>query len=155
MSEIFNDAYPKDNVSVAKALVKIEGVQLDNDDVEFDRVEVQTDGKVYNEGEATYVIYQETELTGMEGTTTILKVCNEYLEMKRKGSVNTKLSFELGKQTTSMYDCEAGSMMMSVSTDKLETSSNVLGLNVNLEYVVTMNNSFLAKNRLVITVVYQ
>jgi len=155
MSKIFNDAYPNDNVSVAKALVKVEGIQMDNDDVEFDRVEVQTDGKVYNEGDATYIIYQETELTGMEGTTTILKVCDDYLEMKRKGSVNTKLSFELGKQTTSMYDCEAGSMMMSVSTDKLETTSNTFGINVNLEYVVTMNNSFLAKNRLNITVVYQ
>lgn len=155
MSGSFNEAYPNDSVSVARALVKVEGVQSDNEGTEMDRVEVQTDGKVYHEEGATYIIYQETELTGMEGTTTILKVCENYLELKRKGSVNTKLSFELGKQTTSMYDCEAGSMMMTVSTEKLEVSSNKFGMNVDLEYVVVMNNSFLAKNALKIAVVYQ
>ena len=149
-----DNVYGNNEILVSRALVKVEGARYELDGTEIERIEVQSEGKVYGENGAVHVIYKETELTGMEGTTTILSVSDDMLEIKRSGNINSDLVFQLGKQTTSMYDCDAGSMVMQVTTDKLLCTQDDEGIVIELEYSVIMNNSFLAKNALTVNVMY-
>jgi len=53
-------------------IISVKGVQTsENNDKNV--LELVTEGKYYKKGNAYYVTYKESEVTGMEGTTTTLK----------------------------------------------------------------------------------
>ena len=55
-----------------EVLISFKGTQ--NNGEERDKIELYTEGKFYKKGDHYYISYAESELTGMEGTTTTLKV---------------------------------------------------------------------------------
>ena len=73
------------------------------DDVDPDATELTTEGTLELTEEGLLLTYQETALTGMEGTTTTFEVSGPQVILRRVGSVNSQMVFEEGRQHTSLY----------------------------------------------------
>ncbi len=66
-----------------------------------------------------YITYKETELSGMEGTTTTLRISEDTLSILRFGAYNSKLEFKQGEERLTYYQTPYGTMEMNVKTELL------------------------------------
>ena len=65
------------------------------EDMEPDSIELMTEGTLTLTGEGGMVLsYQESELTGLEGTTTAFEIRGAQVILTRTGSVNSQMVFE-------------------------------------------------------------
>lgn len=104
-------------------ILKIKGRQMPAGEEE-DIVELITEGKVYDKDNAKYLVYEESELSGMKGCTTTLKITDDKIEMRRFGNATSQLVFEKGKRHVSNYSTPYGNFRMEILTKKLECSLN-------------------------------
>jgi len=70
-----------------KAIISVSSKQTD----EEEPIEVVTPGSFYKKNDSYYAVYKETELSGMEGTTTTLKIKKDKFSLIRMGSTSTKM----------------------------------------------------------------
>ena len=89
---------------------------LNNDEV----IEVVTPGKfLLGEGEFR-AVYEESELSGMAGTTTTLVIKDDMLVLEREGSTETKMEFKKGENMISLYNTPYGMMNINIATEELD-----------------------------------
>ena len=84
-------------------MLRIVGRQIDrNDEVSEETVEFMTEGKAYKKGGATYLVYEESEMSGLAGVKTTLRIGDDgSVRMKRFGSgimLDTVMEFHQGKR---------------------------------------------------------
>ena len=89
---------------------------LDKDEV----IEVVTPGKLLLGENEFKAIYEESEISGMEGTTTTLIIKDDVLVLEREGSTTTKMEFKEGEDMISLYNTPYGMMNINISTIKLD-----------------------------------
>ena len=105
-------------------MLRIIGRQINAEsEVTEDSVEFMTEGKVYKKGKTTYLVYEETEMSGMAGVTTSLRIDGEGgVRMKRFGNdvmMDTVMEFAPGKRFSSLYETPYGSFEMEVLTNQI------------------------------------
>ena len=111
--------------------------------------ELMTEGAMTLEedGEIT-LTYQETELTGMEGTTTRFSIRDDTVVMARTGMVNSQLVFQRGKRNSSLYETPWGMMQVDVFTTslahRLDGRGGILEIkfNISVDHQVAGENQF-------------
>ena len=64
-------------------MMKIIGTQV-TADLEEDQLEFITEGKLYEKGDALYLIYDESEISGMPGCRTRLKLKNGTIDVYKR-----------------------------------------------------------------------
>jgi len=64
------------------AIISVVSKQADGND-DGDIIEVVTPGKFYKQDDCYYAVYEETEISGMKGTTTTLKIDEEKFTLIR------------------------------------------------------------------------
>ena len=70
-----------------------------------DTIELVTEGCLEPDGDDGYTLsYQESELTGLEGTLTTFQIERDRVTLLRVGEVNSQMVFEEGRRHLSMYD---------------------------------------------------
>jgi len=120
-----------------------------------DSVEFITEAKLYKKGEAMYLIYDESELSGIPGCKTRLKMKANEIQMKRFGmgtGFNSEIKFKKGKRYMGFYDTPFGPIEMEVLTDRLEnTLSEEGGGHVNIDYSVSLKGLMEGRNSINIT----
>ena len=135
--------------------LKIIGKQC-YDGKEEDQMEFITDGQLYVRDDSVYMIYDESEVSGMTGCKTTLKVKGDSVKMRRIGEIgfNTELYFEKGKRFSSTYDTPYGPMDIEVLTSRAENNLNMEELkgNIDIEYNVSLEGMAEGKNRLTIDI---
>lgn len=100
-------------------MLKIVGKQVTIDSEEA-QLEFVTEGKYFVKGDSVYLMYDESEFSGMEGCTTSLKITGDNIKMKRYGDsigLDTEIVFEKGKRFKGFYDTPYGSVEMEVLTN--------------------------------------
>ena len=111
--------------------------------------ELMTEGSMTLEedGEIT-LTYQETELTGMEGTTTRFTIRGGMVTLTRTGGVNSQLVFQRGKRNSSLYETPWGMMQVDVFTTslahRLDGRGGILEIkfNISVDHQVAGENQF-------------
>ncbi|MFO7635801.1 MAG: DUF1934 domain-containing protein [Clostridia bacterium] len=83
-------------------------------------MEFITEGKYSRIGDVYYVSYQESRMTGMDGTTTTLEIDKDSVTMRRKGSVNTSFMFKKGQKSVSHYSTEYGVFTINIVARDLD-----------------------------------
>ena len=83
-------------------IISIRGTQ-DYSGTDPDTMELVTEGKLAVQDGALCLSYEESELTGMEGTTTVFQVEPEKVTLLRLGSVQSEMVFEEGRRHMSLY----------------------------------------------------
>ena len=82
----------------------------------------------------------ESELTGMEGTTTVFRVEPARITLQRSGTLESQMVFELGHEDRSLYDMGFGALMITVLTDRLENTLTDAGGEMDVSYSVAIEN---------------
>ncbi|WP_026893561.1 DUF1934 domain-containing protein [Clostridiisalibacter paucivorans] len=132
--------------------IKIKGKQTDENGKE-DIIELLTEGKFYKKRDIYYIVYEETEISGMEGTTTTLKIEGDKVSMKRFGSNTSDMVFEKGKRFNTYYMTPYGNLDMEILTNKMAIDISDTGKgNIELGYRVNISNSIESNNELLINV---
>jgi uncharacterized beta-barrel protein YwiB (DUF1934 family) len=134
-----------------KIMMKIIGRQAsegDNDQMEF-----ITEGELYERKGILYLMYEESEISGMPGCKTRLKIKDNYISMKRLGTKNipagTEMEFEPGKVFTGPYDTPYGSFEMEVMTHAVENTLTVEGTgSVYIDYKMSLKGLVESHNTL-------
>lgn len=92
-------------------------------------VEITTLGKVYLKDDTIFVFYDESELSGMQGTKTMLKIKNDIVNLSRSGANVAKLTFESGVKHESNYGTPYGEFVMETTTKniRVDVDENLVG----------------------------
>ncbi|MEY8386881.1 DUF1934 domain-containing protein [Oscillospiraceae bacterium 38-13] len=116
-------------------------------DMDPDSIELVTEGtlSVTREGEIR-LSYEESELTGMEGTTTVFTVQGPRVILSRTGRVNSQMVFEEGKQHTSLYETPFGELAIDIQTSRLRHSLTERGGLLDLQYSISVDHSAAGRN---------
>lgn len=132
-------------------MMKIIGTQL-NADMEEDQMEFITEGKLYQRGDSLYLLYDESEISGMPGCKTRLKLKDGTIKMKRIGEdvgIDTEIEFEKGKRYTGYYDTPFGAIEMEVLTNHIENSLTPEGTGVlDIDYHISLKGLAEGRNKL-------
>ena len=132
-------------------MMKIIGTQV-TADLEEDQMEFVTEGKLYEKGEALYLIYDEREISGMPGCRTRLKLKDGNIKMKRVGKnvgIDTEIEFEKGKRYTGYYDTPYGTIEMEVLTNHIENNLRSDGTgSLDIDYHISLKGLLEGRNKL-------
>ena len=135
-------------------MIRIKGRQA-NDETGEDFMEFVTEAKLYKRGEAIYLIYEESELSGVPGCKTRLKLKDGEVQMKRFGAgagAGSEIRFEKGKRYTGFYETPFGAIEMEVLTNYLENTLSEHGDgHIDIDYSISLKGLLEGRNRLNIT----
>ena len=104
------------------------------------------------EGNTVYLSYEESEVTGMEGTTTTFTVHPERVELIRTGTVQSKMVFEKGKKDVSLYDVGFGALTIGVKARRLKNELGPAGGHLEISYGIEIGEEAKGLNSFVIDV---
>lgn len=114
-----------------KAIISLRSFNdLDSDDI----IEVVTPGEFSVIEGGFKAIYEETELSGMSGTTTTLTILNDKLVLEREGNVSAKMDFKKGETSVSLYNTPYGVLDLQIHTEDLNVDVNEDGGKITAEY---------------------
>lgn len=134
-----------------KAMITIIGTQKYPDGND-DRQELVTVGSYYVRNGAYYILYQESEITGMEGVTTSLRVDEGHLTLNRMGAAELKQEFKPGVYHKSTYVTSYGNLWLSVLTTHLQSDLTAQGGRISLEYDLFVDDELMSHNTLTISI---
>jgi uncharacterized beta-barrel protein YwiB (DUF1934 family) len=115
-----------------KVLISVKTVQYI--DGQPEAVELITEGEYYKEGNEYFAEYEESEISGMEGTRTTMKINNDTLRIVRSGTTTSDLMFKKGIDHISLYNTPFGTLEVMIKPKKVDININEDGGNVKLEY---------------------
>jgi uncharacterized beta-barrel protein YwiB (DUF1934 family) len=113
---------------------------------ESDGLELVTEGKYYKKGDAYFITYKESEVTGMDGTTTTLKVMNGIVTLMRFGSVNSHFIFERGQKYLSYYETPNGTFTVGVLANDVNINIGDNGGEIHIGYELEIDNTITGEN---------
>ena len=111
-----------------------------------DVIELVTDGRLARDGESYTLSYQESELTGLEGTLTTIQVDGEQVTLMRVGEFNSQLVFQEGRRHFSMYNTPYGAMTIGVNTRHLLAQLTDQGGDIEVDYSVEVDHALAGRN---------
>ena len=121
------------------AIISIKSSQM-ADGEKPDTIELVTGGALVREEDGYTIVYQETELTGLEGTTTRLHIREDRVTLLREGNVNSQMIFEEGQKHLSMYETPYGSMAVGIDTRRITNSIGETGGDLRIHYDIEVDN---------------
>jgi uncharacterized beta-barrel protein YwiB (DUF1934 family) len=140
-------------------LLKIIGNQIisgEENDGEPAGMEFITEGRFYRKGDSMYLVYEESEFSGMEGCTTSLKITGDKIRMKRYGEdvgVETSINFEKGKRFNGYYETPFGSVEMEVLTNMVNNRIKESGEgSIDIDYNLSLKRLAESRNLLSIEI---
>lgn len=90
--------------------------------------------------------YQESELTGMEGTTTTFLVGDDQIILKREGTLQSEMIFKVGKRHLSLYATPHGGIMLGVKAKRTIADLNQDGGSLYVSFSMEVENEFIGEN---------
>ncbi|WP_027623652.1 DUF1934 domain-containing protein [Clostridium lundense] len=115
------------------ALISVSSMQSKQ---EGDTIEVVTPGSFYKKENCYYVVYDETKISGMEGTTTTFKINSKdnKFSLIRVGTTTTKMEFQKSSGDVSLYNTPYGTLELKIDTKDLKINIDDQGGNIFVNY---------------------
>ena len=127
-------------------IISIRGKQS-FEDQEPEIIELVTEGRLSLDGEDGYTLsYQESELTGLEGTLTTFQIEPERVTLLRVGEVNSQMVFEEGRRHLSMYDTPYGALSIGVNTRRMRSDLSASGGSIEIDYAIEIDHALAGQN---------
>ena len=126
-------------------LLSIRGEQY-FDDIDPDATELMTEGSMVLTGDGMVLSYEESQLTGMEGTTTTFEVKGPRVILTRSGTVNSQMVFEEGRQHTSLYETPFGELSVDIQTSVLKHNLTERGGVMEIKYSIAVEHTVTGRN---------
>lgn len=126
-------------------IISIKGQQL-FDEQEPDVMELVTPGTLEETEDGFNLSYQESELTGLEGTTTVFQIRDRQVTLLREGEVNSLMVFEEGQRHLSMYETPYGALSVGINTRRMRTDLGVHGGDIEIDYAIEVDHAVTGQN---------
>ena len=126
-------------------IISIKGKQS-YEDMEDETIELVTEGRLTRDGSGYTLTYQESELTGLEGTLTTIQVEGEQVTLMRVGEFNAQMVFQEGRRHLSMYNTPYGAMAIGVNTRHLMADLNDHGGDIEIDYAIEVDHAIAGRN---------
>ena len=110
-------------------------------DQDPDVIELVTEGTLTKLENGWQLQYQETELTGLAGVTTIFSIENDTITLTRTGKLNSQMVFREGVCHDSLYQTEFGTMLLSVCAKSIHYQLDETGGVVDMSYCIELEQS--------------
>ena len=131
----------RDNV-----IISIKGKQLYAESSP-DEMELVTSGVLKRDSRGGYTVsYQESELTGLEGTLTTIHVDGDEVSLMRVGEFNSQMVFREGRRHLSLYNTPYGAMTIGVHTRHLLAELGDQGGELEVDYSVEVDHTVAGRN---------
>lgn len=105
-----------------------------------------TEGKLTVENGEYVLSYEESKITGLEGTTTVIRAKDDSVTLIRHGSVSSMMLFEVGKTHLTDYRTEYGIITLGVTAQKVDVRMGENGGQINVDYIVEVNKAYSGRN---------
>lgn len=133
-------------------VISVRGLQ-NAEDGDEDKIELVTAGRLRRTDQGTYHLeYEESELTGLQGTKTSFEIEAGKIVLLRSGYVNSQMVFELGRRHLSMYEIPNGALSVGVNTHKLRSTIGDHGGEIEIRYGIEIDQALVGENSVFLSV---
>lgn len=129
-----------------KFTISIKGLQSYAGGGEDTDIELVSECEFYKADGVYFCKYEESEITGLGGTSTSIEIGNDYVSLLRRGTVNSQMLFMEGKKTTSLYSMPFGELTIDIHTKSLLAKVDENGGTIKVDYIIDINNVAGGKN---------
>ena len=127
-------------------IISIKGTQA-VDDAPPEVIELVTEGQLRGSEREGYTLsYQESELTGLEGTLTTIQVDGKQVTLMRVGEFTSQMVFQEGRRHLSMYNTPYGAMAIGVNTRHLLADLTDQGGDIEIDYAIEIDHAVAGEN---------
>ena len=140
-----------ENSMIKDVMIRVTSLQR-NDSGQDEKISLETPGKFGIQKGFSYITYQETELTGMEGTTTSLRFYPDSVNLVRVGKILQQQEYKPGAVTYSQYETPFGTLQMGVHTRGLENTISGGSGHMRIAYDIDLDGVFCHYNELTVDV---
>lgn len=132
-------------------IVTLVGTQRDIQGEES-RIELITAGHYYEKNGVQYIVYKDSEVSGLEDTKTMIKVYDQHVVLVRMGSVKQHQEFRLDTKSFSTYVTPYVTMDMGILTQDIDLDLGASVKNIHIRYELEINGQWQSTNTLSISV---
>ena len=83
-------------------------------------MELTTEGTLHREEDCLVLFYEETRLSGLEGTLTTFRITPDRVVLERTGAVSSRMEFVQDTYHKSLYRVGEGALLLSIYTRTVE-----------------------------------
>ena len=131
-------------------IISVTGIQTSPDGP--DSLQLVTAGQYGLDNEQIRMTWEESELTGMEGTRTSITVQDSGVLLSREGKHTSTMEFIEGKKSYFLYETPFGAATMGLDTQRIRSRFDRHGGHMEIEYTVDMDQTIVGRNRFFIQV---
>lgn len=102
--------------------------------VDGEQIEVISPGTFMVMENGYKIVYEETELSGMEGTTTSIMVREDEVVLEREGTTTTKMIFNESEPAVALYNTPYGMLELTITTERVYINMEENGGELEIEY---------------------
>lgn len=110
-------------------------------DQEPDVIELVTEGTLEYVNGGWNIRYQETELTGLQGVSTLFRVEPDRVILNRTGKLNSQMVFQKDVRHDSLYQMDFGALLITVCAKHIAVQLDEFGGIVDLVYSIEIEQS--------------
>lgn len=118
---------------------------------EGSEVELITEGRLFKRGDTYYIEYEETILSGLEGTKTLIVVEDQRISLERTGSHESHFVFEEGRKYINYYETPIGEFEMGIFSTQVDSFMDEFEGKFDLKYQLDIAGRFTSSNHLSIS----
>ena len=135
-------------------LIDIKTLQIEKNTSKKDIINVVSKGSLKKFEHFDMISYEDSELTGLQGNKTVIKIEKDSITMIRYGKNPSNMYFKENVSSNSMYNTPYGSFELSIKTKKIEKNQNedLYLYKIKVEYDIEIKDLFQGKNILEIKV---
>ena len=123
-----------------RVLLTLQGKQSYMDQ-EPEIIELVTEGTLESTADGWNICYEESDLTGLKGTTTVFEIAPDKIVLTRRGPLNSQMVFVPGYNHESLYQMEFGALMITVCAGKVRYDISEAGGTIDLTYAIEIEQS--------------
>lgn len=136
---------------INNAMISIHSRQ-EYEDAAPDSVDLTTAGALSRTEQGYCVTYEESVLTGLEGTRTSLDITPKRVVLTRTGGLNSQIVFETGVRHLSLYTTPMGNLEVGVATRRLHSTMGDNGGRLEVDYSIDIDHQLAGENYFSLTV---
>ena len=121
---------------------------LEDEDV----IDFTTDGVYQIEDGVAHIAYLETEVTGLQGTRTSVKILPDKVIVDRRGGLTSRMEFSPGLKSSFLYETPVGMATMNMNTRSVRHRFGPAGGELEIDYVLDMEHTVVSRNKFQLTV---
>jgi uncharacterized beta-barrel protein YwiB (DUF1934 family) len=104
-------------------------------------IELVTEGNLTRLENGWKISYEESDLTGLAGVTTVFEVEPDSITLTRTGPLNSQMVFCKGVLHESLYQMEFGALMIAVCATRVSYDLTQQGGTIDLTYGIDIENT--------------